>query len=70
MTADGIQEEDIENSNDRRIIILQTPNGSTSFLQVTDATVEFNGLYTCTATNLAGEVSQSVQIRLVQVECK
>ena len=47
--------------------IVETSNGQTSIVEVSDATAEFSGEYTCTAFNAAGSMNQSIHIEL---QCK
>ena len=47
-----------------KLRIVATADGRTSSVEVAVATSEFNGIYTCIATNNAGSVSQSVRIEL------
>ena len=55
----------LENGNNFRI--LETLDGQTSIVEVTDATTENSGVYTCIVSNDAGNVNQLVRIKL---QCK
>ena len=54
----------LEDSPDNQLRIVAISDGQTSRVEVSSATVEFNGVYRCIVSNDAGSVNQSIRIEL------
>ena len=60
----GWQFNDRELEDGDKLRIVETSDGRTSSVEVSDATTEFSGVYKCIVRNAAGSVNQSVRIEL------
>ena len=56
----------LEGIDDNKIRIVTVPARKSSRVEVSEASISYNGVYECIAVNDAGSVSTSFQIELLQ----